>query len=90
MFVAWKRPRRRNKESADVLLGGEFSVHFRKPEIVTDAKTKAQTAELKARECIARRKARLFFYRRNRIQMSLAIFRNDVALRINQNLGIVN
>ena len=35
-------------------------------------------------------KAGVFFYGRNRIQMSLAIFRNDVALRINQNLGIVD
>ena len=90
MFVSWKWPGGRNKKSADVLLGGEFSVHFGKPEIVTDTETKAQIAERKARERIARREAGLFFYGRNRIQMSLAIFRDDVAVRINQNLGIVD
>ena len=90
MFVSWKRPGGRNKKSADVLLGGEFAVHLGKPKIVTDAETKAQIAERKARERIARRKAGLFFYRRNRVQMSLAIFRDDVARRINQNLGIVD
>src|SRR5207248_8726857 len=90
VFVTWKRPRRRNKESADVLLGGVFSVHLWKPEIVTDAKTKAQIAEREARESVARRKARLFFYRRNRIQMSLAIFRSALAQGIHKNLGVVN
>ena len=90
MFVSGKRPGRGNKESADVLLGGEFSVHFGKPEIVTDAETNAQIAERKACERIARSEAGLFFDWRDRIQMSLAIFRDDVALRINQNLGIVD
>ena len=72
------------------MLSGELSVHLGKPQIVTDAETKAQIAEREARERVASSEAGLFFYRRNRIQMSLAIFRNDVALRINQNLGIVD
>src|SRR5262249_28513989 len=90
MFVAWKRPSRRNKESAYVLLGGELSVHLGKSEIVADAETKTQIVERKAREGVARPKAHLFFDRRNRIQMSLAIFRDDVALGIDKNLGIVD
>ena len=89
MFVAWKRPRGRDNESADVLLGCKFSIHLRKPKIVTDAETKRRSPSEKRYERIARSKARLFFYGRDGIQMSLAVFRNDVAFRINQNLGIV-
>ena len=78
MFVAWKRPRGRNKEGADILLSNQLSEHFWKPEIVTDAQTKAQISKREARESVTRRKARLLFYGRYRIQVSLAIFRDDV------------
>ena len=90
MFDTRKRPRRRDNKSVDLLLGCKFSVHLWKAKVVADAEAKVHTAERKRREGIARSKARLFFDRCNRIQMRLAIFRRTVAMRIDQNLGIVN
>jgi hypothetical protein len=55
-----------------------LSVYLGKSKIVADAEAKAQTADGKARELVARRKAGLFFDRCDRIEMSLAIFRDDV------------
>ena len=90
MFDTRKRPGRRNNKSTDVLLGRQFSIHLGKAQIVTDTEAEMNTAELKVREAITRSKARLFFDRGNRIQMGLPIFRSDVAMRIDKNLGIVN
>ena len=90
MFDSRERPGRRENKSADLRLGGQFSEHLRKAKVVADAEAKMHTAKRKAHEGIARSKARLFFDGRDRIQMSLAIFRRDIAIRINKNLGIVN
>src|SRR5215831_578586 len=40
VFLARKRPGRRNKENAYVLLGGELSIHLGKSEVIADAKAK--------------------------------------------------
>ena len=90
MFVPRKRPGRRDNESVDLVRSREFLVELFKAKVVANAETKMQTAERKARERIACSKSHMFFHRRDRIQISLTIFRDDVALRINQNLGIVN
>ena len=80
MFETRKRPRGRDNKRVDLLLGRQFSIHHGKAKVVADSETKMQTAERKGREGIARSKARLLFNRRDRIQMSLAIFRSDVAM----------
>jgi hypothetical protein len=90
MFETRKRPRRRDDQSVGVLFGNQLSVHLRKSKVVANAEAKAETSKSKARECIARSKPLLFFNRRDCIQVSLAIFRENVALLIDKNLGIVN
>ena len=90
MFDSREWPGRRNKKSADVLLRGEFAVHFGKAKVVADAEAKTQTAKVKGCEAITRSKARLFFDGRDGIQMSLAILSSDIAARIDENLGVVN
>src|SRR5207247_8866653 len=57
---------------------------------VADAETEVQIAAREAHERIARSKTGLFFDWCNGVQISLAIFRRDIAIRINKNLGIVN
>ena len=83
-------PRRRNEKSADVVFGSQLSKHFRKTQIIADAEAETQIAKPNAREPISRRKAGLLCNGRDRIQMRLAIFGDDVAFRINKNLGIVD
>src|SRR5437667_688977 len=90
MFDPREWPRGRNHERGDVLIGRKFSVHFWETEIVADAEAKAQVADCKARERIAWSKARLLFYWCDRIEMSLAILRNNLARGIDKNLGIVD
>src|SRR6266536_1012545 len=69
MFDARERPRGRNDKDTHILLNDQFSVYLRKPEIVADAKTKAQITQGKAAERITRNKTLLFFNGCNRIQM---------------------
>ena len=59
-------------------------------EVVTDAEAQLQIAEFEARECIALSKAGVLFYWLDCVQMRLAIFRHDIALRIDKDLRIVN
>src|SRR5437764_6739895 len=47
MFVAWKRPSRREQKNLNVLFGHQFSKQFRKPQIVADAEAKTQIAKRK-------------------------------------------
>ena len=49
-------------------------VHFGKPKIVTDAESKAQIVERKDCERIPWSETGLFFYGRDRIQMSFGYF----------------
>ena len=57
MFEARKRPRGRNKEDICLLFDGEFSTHFRKAQIVTNAEAEAESSECEAREFLAGRKS---------------------------------
>src|SRR5206468_181840 len=90
MLNARERPRGRNNKDTYVLFDGQFSVHLRKPEIVTDTETKAQLAQGEGLERIARSETLLFFNRRDCVQVGLAIFRTDFSLTINKDQRIVD
>src|SRR5947207_203949 len=90
MLKARERPGGRDNKSADILFGSQFSVHLWKPKVIADAQTKAQAANGNAGKRVARSKALLLFNGRDCVQVSLAIFRRDVSLLIDKNLGIVN
>src|SRR5262245_61306713 len=90
MFKTRKGPGGRDNESVDVLLHDQFSVHLGKPKIVADTETKTQAAQSKARECIARGKALLFFNRRDCIKVRLSIFLRDLPLLVDKYERIVN
>src|SRR5581483_8348962 len=89
MFNARERPRGRDDKSADVLLDYEFSVHLRKPKIVTNTEAKAQAAQSKTPKRIARNKTPLFVNGRDCIQMGFSIFRSNFSPPIDKDQGIV-
>src|SRR5581483_12128090 len=90
MFNARERPRGRDDKSADVLVDYEFSVHLRKPKIVTNTEAKAQAAQSKTPKRIARNKTPLFVNGRDCIQMGFSIFRSNFSPPIDKDQGIVN
>ena len=86
MFHAHDRPRGRIHNHICSAVDDEGARHFRKTQIVTNAQPDVKLTDLAADEFVAGRKTNALIQRCSRDQMSLTIFRDDLALSVDQNL----
>ena len=90
MLQARKRPGRGEDEDVGPLFDRERAVNLRKPKVVADAQAKAKPAEGETLQLTAGREAFVLSNRRAGEKMSLAIAPHDLALRVDEDLRIVD
>ena len=90
MLYPWKRPGRSEDENIHLLFDRERSINLGKSKIVADAQSKPESAKRKTPQLVAGRKALVLPDRSRGEKVSLAITPNNVAIRIDENLRIID
>ena len=90
MLPSRKRPSRGEHENVNIVVDRERSIHFWKSKVVTNTQSKTQTGHGQTGKLMTRRKAFVLLDRSGGEEMGLSVFRGDGAIRIDEDLRIIN